>query len=77
MKTLVIIPAYNEEEAIEKVANKVLEQNVDVIVINDGSKDNTSSEAKKTKAKVVDLPCNLGIGGAVQTRLFICKEKGL
>lgn len=74
MKTLVIIPAYNEEEAIEKVINKVIEQNVDVIVINDGSIDNTSREARKTNAKVVDLPCNLGIGGAVQTRLFICKK---
>lgn len=77
MKTLVIIPAYNEDEAIEKVANKVLEQNVDVIVVNDGSKDNTSIEARKTKAKVVDLPCNLGIGGAVQTRLFVCKKAWL
>ena len=67
MKTLVIIPAYNEEECIEKVVNDVLAQNVDVIVINDGSKDNTSINAKKTKAHVIDLPFNLGIGGAVQT----------
>ena len=51
MKVLVIIPAYNEEEAIEKVANSVLEKNVDVLVVNDGSKDNTSKEARKTRAK--------------------------
>lgn len=67
MKALVIIPAYNEEECIEKVVNDVLAQNVDVVVINDGSKDNTSINAKKTKAHVIDLPFNLGIGGAVQT----------
>lgn len=67
MKTLVIIPAYNEEECIEQVVKNVLEQNVDVIVINDGSRDKTSVNAKKTKAHVVDLPVNLGIGGAVQT----------
>jgi len=49
--------------------DKIYEQydNIDVVVINDGSKDNTSIEAKKTKATVIDLPCNLGIGGAVQT----------
>ena len=76
MKVLVIIPAYNEEAAIEKVVNKVLEQNVDVIVINDGSKDNTSMEARKTKSKVVDLPCNLGIGGAVQTGYLYAKKNG-
>lgn len=67
MKALVIIPAYNEEECIEKVVNDVLAQNVDVVVINDGSKDNTSINARKTKAHVIDLPFNLGIGGAVQT----------
>ena len=69
MKTLIIIPAYNEEECIEKVVNKVIDtvKNVDVLVVNDGSTDNTYNEAKKTKAKVVSLPMNLGVGGAVQT----------
>ena len=69
MKSLVIIPAYNEQESIKNVVNKIYEQydNIDVIVINDGSRDNTSGEAKKTRATVIDLPCNLGIGGAVQT----------
>lgn len=76
-KTLVIIPAYNEEEAIEKVVNSVYEQkieNCDVIVINDGSKDNTYNEAKKTKATVIDAPNNLGIGGAVQTGYLYAQE---
>lgn len=67
MKSLVIIPAYNEGECIENVINDVLSQCVDVVVINDGSKDNTSINARKTKAYVIDLPFNLGIGGAVQT----------
>lgn len=69
-RTLVIIPAYNEEEAIVKVVNDVYAEkikNLDVIVINDGSKDKTYEEAKKTKAVVIDSPNNLGIGGAVQT----------
>lgn len=68
-KTLVIVPAYNEEESIKKVVETIYEQNptCDVVVVNDGSKDNTSEEARKTKAIVLDLPSNLGIGGAVQS----------
>ena len=69
-KTLIIIPAYNESEAIEKTVNSVYDENIkncDVVVVNDGSKDNTLEVAKRTKARVIDLPNNLGIGGAVQT----------
>ena len=69
-KTLVIVPAYNEEGSIKKVVESVYAENItnlDVLVVNDGSKDNTYNEAKKTKATVLNLPNNLGIGGAVQT----------
>lgn len=69
MKVLIIIPAYNEQDSIANVVNNIYSkyENIDVVVINDGSKDNTLIEAKKTKATVIDLPCNLGIGGAMQT----------
>lgn len=69
MKVLVIIPAYNEGECIKNTVNNLIKANseIDVLVINDGSKDNTSEQAKQTKATVIDLPVNLGIGGAVQT----------
>ena len=69
MKVIVIIPAYNEQDSIQKVVNSIYEQynDIEVLVVNDGSTDNTLSEAKQTKATVIDLPCNLGIGGAVQT----------
>jgi len=77
MKTLIIIPAYNEEECIEGVINKVIAScNADVVVVNDGSSDNTYECAKKTKATVIDLPFNLGIGGAVQAGyLYAYKNK--
>lgn len=71
-KVLIIIPAYNEEENIENVVNDVLKENdfVDVVVINDGSRDETLKKAKRTQATVIDLPNNLGIGGAVQTGMI-------
>ena len=69
LKILVIIPAYNEEESIANVVETVKREykNCDVLVVNDGSTDNTLEEAKKTSAILIDLPNNLGIGGAVQT----------
>lgn len=78
-KTLVIIPAYNEKESIKRVVNSVYAQNIkncDVLVVNDGSKDSTYNEAKKTKARVIDAPNNLGIGGAVQTGYLYAKKYG-
>lgn len=76
-KTLVIIPAYNEEESIEKVVNSVYSENIDncdVLVVNDGSKDKTVQKVRNTKAILIDLPNNLGIGGAVQTGYLYAKK---
>lgn len=78
LKILVIIPAYNEEESIANVVETVKREykNCDVLVVNDGSTDNTLEEAKKTSAILIDLPNNLGIGGAVQTGyLYALKNK--
>ena len=68
-KILIIIPAYNEEKSVKNVVEDIYKNvnDCDVVVVNDGSKDNTLNESKKTKAIVIDLPNNLGIGGAVQT----------
>lgn len=67
-KILVIIPAYNEELSLPKVIKGVTSfPGVDVAVINDGSQDQTSEVARRAGANVIDLPFNLGIGGAVQT----------
>ncbi len=73
MKVLVIIPAYNEEENIlttclnlDKI-KKNLDYELDYIVINDGSKDNTLKVCLDNKLPVINLVHNLGIGGAVQT----------
>ena len=69
-KLLIVIPAFNEQNNIVKLINdiEVSVPKADIIVINDCSTDSTSATVRGLgKAKVVDLPCNLGIGGAVQT----------
>jgi len=77
-KTLVIIPAFNEEGAVEKVVAEVKEHlpQVGILVVNDGSSDLTSKKAKETGAIVLDLPFNLGIGGAMQAGYKYAFEKG-
>jgi len=68
--TLVIVPAYNEAENIEKVLHDLSSNKTewDIVVVNDCSRDNTSLLAKNINlATVIDLPYNLGIGGCVQT----------
>jgi hypothetical protein len=67
---LVIVPAYNEEQNIARVIEDLesVEIDLDIVVINDGSLDNTSQVARSgNRVLVIDLPKNLGIGGAVQT----------
>ncbi|MDO4287877.1 MAG: glycosyltransferase family 2 protein [Eubacterium sp.] len=69
MRVLVIIPAYNEEEAIIDVVDNLKKSNdmVDYVIINDCSTDNTESILKQEKFNYISLPVNLGIGGGVQT----------
>lgn len=69
MKILLIIPAYNEEENILNTCNKIKEfsNELDFIVINDGSKDNTLKILQENNINHINLINNLGIGGAVQT----------
>ncbi len=69
MKVLLIIPAYNEEKNILKTYQDIVLNNkdVDVIVINDGSKDKTEKILRENKINHIELVNNLGIGGAVQT----------
>lgn len=83
VKVCVIIPAYNEATVIADVikkANKVFKQAknfaIDIVVINDGSKDTTSSQAKSTSAIVVDHILNSGAGGATLTGLAYARKHG-
>ncbi len=77
-KTAVIIPAFNEEAAIGVVLDELRAHapGLDVIVINDGSSDGTGRVARAKGATVLDLPCNLGVGGAVQAGFRYAFERG-
>lgn len=69
MKKLVIIPAYNEEGNLEKTINDITENapGFDYVIINDCSTDNTLEMCRHHGFHYLNLPVNLGIGGAVQT----------
>src|SRR5512140_3168371 len=76
-RILVVIPAYQEEKSIGGLVRSLRERySYDVLVVNDGSIDNTGGTAKEAGAIVVDLPCNLGIGGAVQTAFLYAGDRG-
>ncbi len=70
-KIVAIVPAYNEEDNIEKVINDLKEHQplIKIVVINDCSTDNTQNIVNQLGETVINLPINLGIGGAVQTGL--------
>ncbi|MBL7883175.1 MAG: glycosyltransferase family 2 protein [Bacteroidia bacterium] len=81
-KIAAIVPAYNEEKAIAIVVNDInttqLPENysIDVIVVNDCSKDATESIIANLKCIALNLPINLGIGGAVQTGFKYALDNG-
>ena len=78
MKVLLIIPAYNEEENIKNTVRKIEEfsHEIDYIVINDGSTDDTEKILTENNIHHIKLINNLGIGGAVQTGYKYAYENG-
>lgn len=78
MKCLIIIPAYNEAENIEKVVDNLIENypQYDYLIVNDGSTDDTKKICRCSHYQVLNLPINLGIGGAVQAGYRYAWENG-
>ena len=81
-KILIVIPAYNEEECIYNTYKNIIDYNkknktnYEVIVINDGSKDNTRTILEENNIPHINLISNLGIGGAVQTGYKYALDNG-
>lgn len=77
-KTLIIVPAYNESESISHVIDSI-SINVpwaDIAVVNDGSTDSTPEIVRSKNVTLLNLPCNLGIGAAVQTGYKFAYQEG-
>lgn len=78
MKKLIIIPAFNEASNIERVIDNLTENypEYDYVIVNDGSSDDTASLCAEKGYEVINLPINLGIGGAVQCGYRYALRKG-
>lgn len=78
MRVLIVIPAYNEAENIEKVVKNVKKAYPEYgyVVVNDGSKDTTAKICKEHKFNYLDLPINLGLSGAFQAGVKYAYEYG-
>lgn len=75
---LIVIPAYNEAENIERVVNRLITEfpQYDYIVVNDGSKDDTAAICRKNNYHLLDLPVNLGLAGGFQAGLKYAARHG-
>lgn len=76
MKVLAVIPAYNEADNVAAVIEDLRSYHCDVLVVNDGSTDDTAAIARQHGAEVITHPFNLGIGGTVQTGIKYALERG-
>ncbi|HTM58567.1 MAG TPA: glycosyltransferase family 2 protein [Candidatus Udaeobacter sp.] len=77
-RILVVMPAHNEAESIGRTLAAIREHlpGAEAVVVNDFSSDATSEVARRSGAHVVDLPWNLGYGGAVQTGFKFALSRG-
>ncbi len=77
-RALVIIPAYNEASSLPRVLDELARErpDLDVLVVSDGSTDRTAAVARSAGVAVVELPFNLGIGGALRTGFRYAVEHG-
>lgn len=76
MKTCVLIPAYNEAKTIAALINKIKEQKLDSIIIDDGSKDDTSAVALRNGAVVLKNSKNEGKGASLIKGFNYALDKG-
>lgn len=78
MKTLIIIPAYNEEESLKSTVEELQKQapDADYLIVNDGSTDGTEQVCRKNHYPFLDLATNLGLAGAFQAGLKYAYRHG-
>ena len=78
MRTLLIIPAYNEEESLKSTVDSVIREapSVDFLIVNDGSSDGTVRVCRENGYPFLDLPTNLGLAGAFQSGMKYAYRHG-
>src|SRR5919108_4123012 len=78
LRRVAIVPAFNEEASVARVVDELraFDPGLEVVVVDDGSTDRTAEQAAAAGARVLRLPFNLGIGGAVQTGFRYAWEHG-
>ena len=78
MRLLIVIPAYNEAENLERFVEELKETvpQYDYVVVNDGSSDETAQICRKNGYPLLNLPANLGLTGAFQTGIRYAYEQG-
>ena len=76
-RVLVIIPAYNEALSLPALISELRASypSFDVLVVDDGSTDQTQSVVSRLPVRLISLPCNLGVGGAMQTGLLFALQE--
>lgn len=77
-RTLIVMPAYNESQSVGDVVRETLQvlPGADILVVDDGSVDNTAEVAREAGAAVASLPFNLGVGGAMRLGFRYAKLHG-
>jgi glycosyltransferase involved in cell wall biosynthesis len=77
-RPLVAIPAWNESGSVADVVEHVKSAlpNATVVVVNDGSTDNTAQKAEQAGAVTLNLPFNVGVGGAMRTAFLYAQREG-
>ncbi|NBO57289.1 MAG: glycosyltransferase family 2 protein, partial [Actinobacteria bacterium] len=75
-RVLVVVPAFNEAESLGSVVSRIREFGFQVVVVDDGSEDQTSDVARAAGARVLTLPINLGVGGALRCGFRYAIESG-
>lgn len=77
-RVLVIVPAWNEARNVGRTVHEVRAANADfdLLVVDDGSTDDTGAVAREAGATVISLPFNLGVGGAMRTGFTYAKRRG-